>query len=201
MATSTLRANSYLLVLLVGVGVFLVSVVSGTFVNYGFYGQGSFAPAGKQFAALDPTHTECANGACVAVAGEGENQCQTDLDCRRSSCINFACVTENSPGPDYCSTNGQCLTCLHNGVQVSAWDSNKCGECSPANGQNNLDGCIGDKVGDSCDTLLNGKKEAGKCESTGTCDGSNGYAGACGLKCICVPKRPPSEIELEPTNP
>lgn len=58
------------------------------------------------------THTECREGKCVEVQGEGESVCEVDSECTHTECRGDKCVLVNKKGEDLCQKDKDCKPAL-----------------------------------------------------------------------------------------
>jgi hypothetical protein len=131
--------------------------------------------SGGTFFANGTNHTECIGNACVVVSGNGTNECQTNLDCRRSYrrympvkhnvCQGNACVTVNGTGTNQCWSNADCNTTNKSmpDLIVDYWWWNSTGNTTNSTGGNQTNVTvhvgirnIGNAIAGSTYTLING---------------------------------------------
>jgi hypothetical protein len=59
-----------------------------------------------------PSHTACVDEACITVAGAGEDECQTDVDCApppsHNQCVGEVCMSVPGVGENQCQTDADC---------------------------------------------------------------------------------------------
>jgi hypothetical protein len=58
---------------------------------------------------LADTYSECQDGLCRKVKGNGKNECNSDSACRHYTCISEKCTLIRSPGSSGCKSDIQCL--------------------------------------------------------------------------------------------
>ncbi len=71
---------------------------------------------------VSATHRECVNGACVEVAGAGEDKCQSTSQCGpkiHRECVAGKCSEVPGEGADQCQADSQCIAPTHKACQYS----------------------------------------------------------------------------------